>query len=78
VSNPEVGHTAARRGALATFTAAGVACAVIVVVAIGVGALLNGLCWGYSDDDDRLRAGCALLDALHESLTRQTRRMTAV
>ncbi|MDP3216024.1 MAG: chromate resistance protein [Deltaproteobacteria bacterium] len=43
----------------------------------GVGALLNGVCWSHPDDDDRLRAGCALLDALHESLTRQTRRMTA-
>jgi hypothetical protein len=44
----------------------------------GVGALLNGVCWAHPDDDDRLRAGCALLDALHESLNRPTKRMTAV
>lgn len=44
----------------------------------GVGALLNGVCWAHADDDNRLRAGGALLDALYESLTRQTRRMTAV
>ncbi|TAK33285.1 MAG: ChrB protein [Myxococcaceae bacterium] len=44
----------------------------------GVGALLNGICWTHAGDDDRLRAGCALLDALHESLSRQAKRMTAV
>ncbi|MBP6830389.1 MAG: chromate resistance protein [Deltaproteobacteria bacterium] len=39
----------------------------------GVGALINGVCWTHAGDDDRLRAGCALLDALHVSLARQTK-----
>ncbi len=42
----------------------------------GVGALLQGVCWTHPGDDARLGAGCALLDALYETFTRQAKRMT--
>ena len=37
----------------------------------GVGAALAGLCWAPPGDEERLRAGGQLLDALHEFYRRK-------
>jgi hypothetical protein len=38
---------------------------------VGVGAAVAGLCWAHSGDEERLRAGGALFDALHEYFRRK-------